>query len=135
MRNTLFRSLLLLVSIPLLNSIAFGIGTLVHEMHISTITHEQYLTYQNAMVFMILAVGVAIFTIEMLYDLSRINNQVANVLYVISFLIAALGTANQFTFRPFEHSLTFMSVITVLASRHLLNKRLLKTRTVESQYS
>ena len=134
MKNTLFKSLLLFLSIPLLNSMTFGIGTLVHEVHVSTISPTQYETYQNAMVFMILTVAVTIIAIETLYDLGKINNPFANTLYVISFLIIALGTANQFTFRPFEHSLTFMSVITVLASRHVLNKRPLKTRTVETQY-
>ena len=64
MKSTLLKSLLLFFSIPVINSLAFGLGTLVHEMHQATITAEQFAAYEETMILMIIGSALCIFGIE-----------------------------------------------------------------------
>lgn len=133
MKNTILKALMLFVSIPLINAMAFGVGNLFHDLSQSTISAEQYISYEMAMNIMIWASGFSVFIIEGLYDQFMIKNSVANLLYIIVFAIVAFSTSDQFVFRPYEHSLTFLSMMSVLASRIVLNKKLMPGRLVEGE--
>ena len=119
MKKTILKSIALFLSIPILNSITFGIGTQFHDMHQSVITQEQFATYQFAMLAMIGVIGVSILAIETLFDGQLISNKTANWMYLGVFTFLAIVTYDQFLFRPYEHTLTFTCALSILASRHL----------------
>ena len=126
MKRTLLKFFILFLSIPLINSIAFGIGTLFHEMHQATITQAQFAAYENAMIFMIILVGLSILIVEYLSDWGKLTHQQANLIYLGSFLVIGIVTWDQFIFRPYEHSLTYLSVWTVIPFRSYLNAKLMQ---------
>jgi len=129
MKKTILKSLILLLSIPLINSILFGLAKLVHEMHYATISVEQYTAYQTSMAFVITAIALSILIIEALYNFHKINNKIASILYFLVFLFIASNTIDQFVLRPYEHSLTFFSITTVVFNRKMLS-RLFKPQIV-----
>ena len=47
----------------------------------------------------------------------------ALLLYAGVFVVMAAFTLEQFAFRPYEHSLTFASIMSVVATRHFLNMK------------
>lgn len=124
MKLTLIKSLILFLSIPIINSLAFGLGTLVHNVSNTTITTQQYGAYQQSMILLISFTALAIFVFEILHYRFIKNNKITTALYVVSFTLMALFTQDQFVFRPLEHSLTFVSIISVVFSRLLLHKKL-----------
>ncbi len=122
MKTSLLKSLSLLVSIPLINSILFGIGTIFHEMFYSTISLEQMERYENVMIVMTVISAVSILLIERLYDTLTFDNKMAIVTYCAVFVLIAVLSYDQFIFRPYEHSLTYFSILTILVSRELINR-------------
>ena len=124
MKNTIIKAIILFVSIPLMNAIVFGIASSFHEMHQSSITAAQYESYGEAINLMIYASGLAVFIIEGMYDLSIVKNAIAVLLYILVFGIVGYMTSDQFVFRPYEHSLSFFSMVSVLITRIYLNKKL-----------
>ena len=122
MLKTTLKSLLLFVSIPLLNSLAFGLGTLVHEPYQTTITASQFADYQSSMLFMVTFIAFAIFALEMLHDRWIRNHRTTTLLYVGAMAIVSLSTLEQLAFRPYEHGLTLLCAFTVIGSRLLLTR-------------
>jgi CDP-diglyceride synthetase len=131
MSKTIIKSVILFLSIPLINSIAFGIGTIFHEMHQSIITQEQFQSYQVSMIIMIVVLIISIPLLELLYSYSKITNQTAILLYLGVLSTIAVLTFDQFSFRPYEHGLTFLSVASLLLTRELLNKKLMPSPMVK----
>ena len=119
MKNVVLKSLFLFISIPLINSIAFGVGTLFHEMAQTEITAEQFSAYKLSMILLISFVGISIVLIETLHEFRFRNNRTTSLLYLGAFSLMAVLTLDQFSFRPFEHSLTFLSIVTVVFTRLL----------------
>lgn len=130
MKTTIIKSIILFLSIPLINSISFGIGTMFHDVYQSTITQEQFQAYQVSMITMILILVVSIPLLETLYSFSKITNRTTIFIYLGVLLAIALLTLDQFAFRPYEHGLTFLSAASILLTREVLNKKLLPARTL-----
>lgn len=124
MKKTIIKALILFVSIPLINAIVFAVGTLFHEMEASLMTKEQFDSYESAISIMIYASGLAVFVIEGMHDQRIVKNSMANLLYIAVFAYVAFSTSDQFLLRPYEHGLTFLSMVSVLATRIYLNKKL-----------
>ena len=117
MFKTAIKATLLFLSIPLLNSIAFGLGTLVHEPFQSTITSAQFASYQSSMLFMVLFLAVAIFALETLHDRVLRNHRNTTLLYLGAMAIVVVATLDQLAFRPYEHGLTLVCSASVVGSR------------------
>lgn len=132
MITTFLKSLILLISIPVINSISFGLGTLIHTPTQTTITTLQYDSYQQAMILLIVSVGILLFMVETYHDRLLKNNLATSLIYVTTFTILATLTQEQFTFRPFEHSLTFASIYSIIITRLFLNKKLSATKEIMS---
>ena len=130
MKTTIAKSVILFLSIPLINSIVFGFGTFFHDMYQSTITQGQFQEYQNSMILMISILIVSIPILEMLYHYAKTSNRTTILIYSLIMSIIAVLTFDQFAFRPFEHSLTFLSIVSLLFTRELLNKKLMPTRHI-----
>lgn len=71
---------------------------------------------------MIGIIGVSIFLLEILNDRKLIQHKTIIGLYFGIFGLLAILTWDQFSFRPFEHSLTFACAMSIIATRELLNK-------------
>lgn len=125
MKKSITKSILIFLSIPLINSLAFGIGTLFFEMHRSTISHEQFQSYKISMLLMISILILAIPFIEGLFDTNKIKNRTADLLYFGVFITIAVLTKDQFFFRPYEHGLTFLSIFSLVLTRTFINNRLI----------
>lgn len=124
MKKTIIKATLLFISIPLINALMFAVASFFHEIHQSSISTAQFESYGEAINLMIYASGLAVFVIEGLYDLAIVKNSIAVLLYVVVFTIVAYLTSEQFVFRPYEHSLSFFAMVSVLLTRIFLNKKL-----------
>lgn len=122
MQKTVLRSFILLLSAPLLNSILFGIASLFHEMYYSKISDQQHQDYQTSIPIMLVVLALSILVIEMLFHYRRLTNKSAIWLYVASFVLIGTLTWNQFSIRPYEHGLSFVSIILILPIRLSLEK-------------
>jgi len=122
MWETLTKSALLFLSIPFINAIAFGLGTLIHEMQFNTISDAQFAAYRTSMILLITAVALTILIAEFLHARKLRNNYYTSLLYLGSFSLIAWLTREQFSFRPWEHTLTFGSILTVPVTRIVLQK-------------
>jgi len=124
MKRIIIKSILLFFSIPLINSITFGIGTWFHTIYQSKITTEQFASYQTSMIIMITLTAIVIPVLETLFHKSLISNKTTRLSYIGLLIIIAVITFDQFSFRPYEHSLTFLSIGSVLFTRELFSKNL-----------
>ena len=124
MIKTIFKSILLFISIPLINSIAFGIWSFIYNPKYSFRSQKTHESYENAMLFLIISVGISILIIELLYDKYKLNDSTANILYLGAFMIMAIFTHEQFIFRPLEHGLTFLSILSILLTRNFQNSKI-----------
>ncbi len=124
MTKTIVKSVILFVSIPLLNSIAFGIAALFHEPQLSTLTADQIQEYQFAMILMTSVLLISIPVLELLYYHAKLDNRRVVTIYALIMISLAILTVDQFTFRPYEHSLTFISIVSLLFTREILNRKL-----------
>jgi hypothetical protein len=128
MKNLALKVIILFLSIPIINSIAFGIGTLFHKPYQSTITQSQFDAYSNSLILTVAITFVSILAIEWTSVKRSLSARSICLLYIGSFLLIAIVSWDQFLFRPYEHALTFLSICTVVITRLLLSKR--KTSTV-----
>ena len=94
--------MLLFVSIPLLNSLAFGLGTLLHEPYQTTITASQYADYQSSMLFMVTFIAFTIFALELLHHRWTRSHRSTSLLYLGAFAIVTISTLEQPAFRPYH---------------------------------
>ena len=130
MKTSLLKAILLFISIPLINSISFAVGTLFHQIYQSAITEEQFAEYQRATVLMLVLLAVSIPVFEVLHDLKRISNRTTIRLYLVLFTIIAVLTSDQFSFRPYEHGLTFLSITSILITREFINRKFVSRKAV-----
>ncbi len=127
MKSTIIKSAILFISIPLINSILFGIGTLIHSPNHSIISIEDFNAYHQATILLITATSISILAIELLHDFIVKNDTATTAIYLASFAILAFLTQEQFTFRPLEHGLTFICILSILVSRlYFKNKVVIK---------
>ncbi len=111
---------------PLINALAFGFSAIFKNVHEASITMEQFEAYEFSMITMIGLLAVTIPLFEGLLDVGKITNKTVNVLYILLFIVITVLTVNQFSFRPYEHSLTLLSVVSLLATREFLNRGFLR---------
>lgn len=123
MKQLTLRCLFLFVSIPLVNSIGYGVSSLLHHPFHTIIAPHQFAEYQKTTFSLVIALAIAIPAIEFLDFKKYISSKMATVLYLVFFVIIALFTYNQFLLRPYEHSLTFISITSILFSRTIIDKR------------
>lgn len=117
MKKSLLKSIILFLSIPTFNSICFGIGTLLKSPTFTNISIEQFDSYHRSILLLTLTLFILILIIEVLHDFIISNHSTTTTIYIVSFFILAFLTKEQFTFRPFEHSLTFLCIASILVSR------------------
>ena len=120
MENTIIRSLILFFSIPLFNVVTSGFSTIFHDIHHTIKSVEQFETYEFSLVFMLLLLAIAIPLIEGLYDSNMTTRSITILLYLGVFFTIAVVTFNQFSFRPYEHSLTFLSIVSIVLTREII---------------
>jgi len=122
MLRTTLKSILLLLSIGLINSGAYAIAQQFHTPYGSTISSQQFAAYENSMQFLIVFMALAILIVELLHDRWHHRNELSTLLYGAVLCLALYGTLDQLHFRPYEHGLTLASCASVVISRLLLNR-------------
>ncbi len=120
--KSLLRFIVLFLSMPLINSVLFGIGTLVHTMDRTYISPEQFSDYQQSTILMLSFSALAVLVIELLFAYSKIESRTASVGYLAMVIILIALTFGQFSFRPLEHGLTCGSMLLVIPFRLMLTQ-------------
>ncbi|MFK8046266.1 MAG: hypothetical protein AB8B72_12295 [Crocinitomicaceae bacterium] len=125
MEKTIIKSLVLLLSIPLINLVANTFKFSSQLMYESISTLEQFEAYQFSTIFIVVTLVISVPLIEGLYDVGRINNLMASLLYLLSFSIIAIVTSDQFTFHLDEHIIIFLSVVSIIFTREVMNRKVI----------
>lgn len=122
MFKTLLKSILLVVSIGIVNSMLFGILALFYDFRKHVITDEDFFNYEQSLIIMISILIFSIYSIESFYNARKISNSISWLIYTIVFAFLGILTFQQFEVRPIEHGLTFVSMLSILIVRIPLNK-------------
>ena len=122
MFKTLLKSILLVISIGISNSILFGILSFFYDFKQKVITNEDFFNYEASLLFMLSTLILSIYSIESFYNVNKISNKSAILIYCLVFAFIGAFTYQQFEVRPVEHGITFISLTSVLIARIPLNK-------------
>lgn len=120
--KAIFRTFILFILIPLTNSILYGIASLFHETTYEEISIIQHQRYIQVTTIMIIGLLVSILILELIYSFTQLKERGVFLLYCIVIIILAVVSYDQFFIRPYEHSLTFISICLILLSRNILKK-------------
>ncbi len=123
MKNLILKSLLLFISIPLFNSIAFGIGSIFYNPQQSTINADQFIDYQNITITLLTILALSIPLIELVYQKLIKDNFKISLIYLTLVVVITVISFGQLTLRPLEHGLTLLCIASVILTRLLLNKK------------
>lgn len=121
--KVILRSIILFILVPLTNSIGYGILTLFHDTTFSELSVEAYARYREVTLIMLVTLFASILVLEFIYTYTKVKDSLMSLLYGIVILFVALLSYDQFGFRPYEHTLTVLSISLILMYRTVLKKR------------